>query len=58
MDLLNTRELVDGSPFAFTLFGKSGYLVSPRDVMQKVREGAVITRSENVKRFEPSAKAA
>jgi integrase len=38
--LLQTRQRVEGSPFVFTSWGKSGHIVDPRDTMRKVGEVA------------------
>src|SRR5690606_31644722 len=39
-ELLKTRERVKGSPWVFSSFSKSGHLVSPRDLMEKVSKVA------------------
>ncbi|PLP98747.1 tyrosine-type recombinase/integrase [Cupriavidus pauculus] len=40
VDLLTTRQRVNGSPYVFTSWGKSGHLKDPRDTMKKVAEVA------------------
>lgn len=36
VELLKTRQRVDGSPFVFTSWGATGHLKDPRDMMKKV----------------------
>ncbi len=40
VELLKTRERVEGSPWVFTTWSKSGHIVSPRDLMTKVSKVA------------------
>jgi integrase len=40
VELLKTRQRISGSPFVFTSWGKSGHIVSPRDIMEKVSKVA------------------
>ena len=39
-ELLKTRQRVEGSPFVFTTWSKSGHIVSPRDLLAKVSKVA------------------
>lgn len=36
VDLLKTRQRIEGSPFVFTTWSRAGYIRSPRDLMLKV----------------------
>ena len=36
VELLKTRERVEGSPFVFSSWGKTGHLIDPRETMRKV----------------------
>src|SRR5690606_33568739 len=38
VQLLETRQRVEGSPFVFTTWSKDGHIKDPRDVMAKVSE--------------------
>jgi integrase len=40
IELLKTRQRVEGSQYVFTSWGKSGHLKDPRDMMKKVSEVA------------------
>jgi integrase len=40
VQLLTTRQRVEGSPFVFSSWGKSGHIKDPRDMMKKVSEVA------------------
>lgn len=40
VQLLTTRQRVEGSPFVFTSWGESGHIKEPRDTMKKVSEVA------------------
>ncbi len=40
VELLKTRQRVNGSPFVFTSWGASGHLRDPRDTMKKLSEAA------------------
>lgn len=40
VELLKTRQRVEGSPFVFTTWSKSGHIVSPRDLLAKVSKVA------------------
>ena len=40
VELLKTRQRVEGSPFVFTTWSAAGYIRSPRDLMLKVSEVA------------------
>lgn len=40
VELLATRQRVDGSPYVFTSWGKSGHIKDPRDTMRRVSEVA------------------
>lgn len=40
VELLKTRQRVNGSPFVFTSWGKCGHLRDPRDTMKKLSEAA------------------
>lgn len=40
VELLNTRQRVNSSPFVFTSWGKCGHLRDPRDTMKKLSESA------------------
>lgn len=39
-ELLSTRQKIEGSPYVFTSWGKSGHIRDPRDTMKKVSEVA------------------
>ena len=38
VELLTTRQRIEGSPYVFTSWGKSGHIKDPRDTMKKVSE--------------------
>lgn len=40
VELLKTRQRVNGSPFVFTSWGKCGHLRDPRDTMKKLSDAA------------------
>ena len=40
LELLKTRQRVNGSPFVFTSWGKCGHLRDPRDTMKKLSDAA------------------
>jgi integrase len=40
IELLKTRQRVDGSPWVFTTWSQSGHIVSPRDLMTKASKVA------------------
>ncbi|MGO4302856.1 tyrosine-type recombinase/integrase [Cupriavidus sp. RAF12] len=40
VELLKTRQRVEGSQYVFTSWGKSGHLKDPRDMMKKVSDAA------------------
>ena len=40
VELLKTRQRVEGSPFVFTTWSKSGHIVSPRDLLAKMSKVA------------------
>lgn len=42
-ELLTTRQRVNGSPYVFTSWGKSGHIKDPRDTMKKVSQVAGVS---------------
>lgn len=44
VELLKTRERVEGSPFVFSSWGKSGHIIDPRETMRKLS----VTAGENL----------
>lgn len=44
VDLLKTRQRVEGSPYVFASWGKAGHIIDPRDTMKRVAEVAGVER--------------